>query len=39
VHLAQLLLELGAADEALPQALYRSLEERYRGYERAGKLA
>ena len=39
VHLAQILKELGASDEQLPQALYRSLNERYSYYLGAGKAA
>jgi hypothetical protein len=37
VHLAQILQDLAATDEALPQALYASLGERYRYYLGAGK--
>jgi len=37
VHLAQILEGLSAADEHLPDALYRSLDERYTGYVRQGK--
>jgi dimeric dUTPase (all-alpha-NTP-PPase superfamily) len=37
VHLARILESLPAADEQLPEALYRSLEECYRRYLRDGK--
>ena len=37
VHLAQILDALPAADEELPEALYRSLDDRYRRYLREGK--
>lgn len=37
VHLAQILQDLQASDEALPHALYNSLNERYSGYLREGK--
>jgi hypothetical protein len=37
VHLAQILQDLSASDEALPQELYRSLGERYQYYMGAGK--
>jgi dimeric dUTPase (all-alpha-NTP-PPase superfamily) len=37
VHLAQILQGLNASDEALPQALYNSLDERYKGYLSQGK--
>ena len=37
VHLAQILQDLQASDEALPQALYSSLDERYQGYLLQGK--
>ena len=38
VHLAQLLESLAAPDDQLPQALYKSLAERYAGYMREGKV-
>ena len=37
VHLARILESLSVADEQLPDALYRSLEECYRRYVREGK--
>ena len=37
VHLAQILLDLASSDEELPHALYKSLDERYEYYLRAGK--
>ncbi len=37
VHLSQILQQLAASDEELPQALYQSLDERYTGYLREGK--
>jgi dUTPase-like protein len=39
VHLMQILQELPASDEQLPQALYQSLNERYTYYLGAGKAA
>jgi hypothetical protein len=37
VHLAQILQDLAASDEALPEALYKSLDERYASCLREGK--
>ena len=37
VHLAQILQDLAASDEALPQELYKCLHERYARYLREGK--